>query len=99
MASFSLRNTSNRNIFFFSEPDEALKVLGELKDLARAVYISLNEMLTLMNQCQQLDAITSSTGGITDSSTNQSKSPVANRGLLSNNPLTLFSGIIPGIPY
>ncbi|KAK4874520.1 hypothetical protein RN001_013880 [Aquatica leii] len=74
------------------EPDEVVTALGELKKIARPVYISLMEMLTLMSQCQQLDL------NLQQMSSKQ-PTATANRGILSNNPLTLLSGIIPGTKW
>ncbi|KAF5283493.1 hypothetical protein FQR65_LT13881 [Abscondita terminalis] len=76
----------------FSEPDEVTMALGELKKITLPVYISLTEMLTLMSQCQQLHL------NLHYMSTQEPTAPV-NRGILSNNPLTLLSGIIPGTKW
>lgn len=64
-------------------------VLGELKDTARPVVISFEEMLTLMNQCKELtDAI------LDETRKNLTTNRLEGRG--TKNPFTLFSGIIPG---
>lgn len=77
------------------EPDEALHVLGELKKMAQPMYISLMEMLTLMSQCDQIDR----KSPVSSTSLHHQTSPMENRGILTNNPLTLFSGIIPGTKW
>ncbi|KAJ8935996.1 hypothetical protein NQ318_009676 [Aromia moschata] len=40
------------------EPDQTLKVLGELQEVARPVGITFEEMVTLMGQCKELEDIT-----------------------------------------
>jgi len=88
--------------------NEVSKVLGNLKR-QRPVPITFNEMTTLMSQCQQIDnnrrALSMDTSGTSSSA---STSDTQNhrqfqintgggngRGFLGNNPLSLFSGIIP----
>lgn len=81
-------------LFCFSEPEEAINALGELQKISRPVAISFNEMLNLMDKCQQLDNII----GNNKSSINVNGTSVAvtSRGILFNSPFSLFSGIIPG---
>lgn len=87
-------------IFFFeflfslcSEPEQAVSVLGELQKISRPVSISLNEMLTLMDKCQQLERINMRP---THSATDDTGKPEPPKNQLFNNPFSLFSGIIPG---
>ncbi|KAF5293746.1 hypothetical protein FQA39_LY03231 [Lamprigera yunnana] len=76
------------------EPDEAVNALGQMKKLMMPVYISLMEMLKLMAQCQQLE--TSKRFALM---TPSQPSTIVHRGFLSNNPLTLLRGIIPGTKW
>lgn len=78
----------------YSEPEEALKSLGELQHISRPVAITFKEMITLMDQCQEVESYANAHK--TKQSTAHSQGPGYGRGLLANNPLTLFSGIIPG---
>lgn len=78
-------------IVFNSEPEEAFKLLSNLQDVSRPLLITFTEMRTLMAQCQQIDSQTKFHSG-----TLNSRSMQMGRGILTNNPLTLFSGIIPG---
>lgn len=78
------------------EPEEALKSLGELQSISRPIAITFKEMLTLMSQCQQVETYNDSSHKET---TVRSRGPGYGKGLLSNNPLTLFSGIIPGTKW
>lgn len=79
------------HVLFCSEPEEALKSLGELQKVSRPVAIAFGEMMTLMSQCQQVDTNRNHRGRSTSVA-----NPSMARGLLTNNPLTLLSGIIPG---
>lgn len=73
----------------FSEPEDAFKLLSNLQDISRPLLITFREMTTLMSQCQEIDTQMKSNKVNT-------KSVQVGRGLSLNNPLTLFSGIIPG---
>nr|XP_022916393.1 uncharacterized protein LOC111426203 [Onthophagus taurus] len=75
------------------EPEEALMALGQLSKFSRPVAISFPEMMTLMSQCQQVDSFNSQDRVPSVAPPNMA------RGLLSNNPLTLLSGIIPGTKW
>lgn len=78
--------------FFNSDPEEAFKTLSDLQDISKPLLITFREMRTLMSQCQEIDAQTNFNKG----SMSSKKLPGVGRGILTNNPLTLFSGIIPG---
>ncbi|XP_030764557.1 uncharacterized protein LOC115888840 [Sitophilus oryzae] len=82
------------------ETDQYLKVLGELESTARPVGISFLEMLTLMDQCKELDEmsglIKEPGPGVQNKTT---KAIDQARSILSNDPFTLFRGIIPGTKW
>lgn len=85
--------------FCYSEPTEAIHLLHDLSHVNKPLRITFSEMLTLMSQCQQLDSPLKLklTGMSHDHTT--TLTPIERRqgkGLLSNNPFTILSGIIPG---
>lgn len=81
--------------FFFSEPSDVFKTLGELKEVARPVGITFKEMITLMNQCKELEDMMFSRKH--EEQLKNRTYPVSQaRGILANNPFSLLSGIIPG---
>nr|CAI5821665.1 unnamed protein product [Callosobruchus analis] len=78
-------------------PDQVFAVLGDLKNSARPVEVTFQEMLTLMSQCKQLEDITylsehQEVGK--NYSTDRNDSPRS-----VNNPFSLLSGIIPGTKW
>lgn len=84
---------TNKILFVLSEPVQVFDVLGELRDKARPVAISFEEMLTLMNQCKELaDAVVLNKHEETRK--NYTADRLEGRGI--KNPFTLLSGIIPG---
>ncbi|XP_066250396.1 uncharacterized protein [Euwallacea similis] len=79
------------------KPEQYSDVLGDLAKTARPVGITFLEMLTLMDQCKELEEIS---GTIKRSSRNSTTNPFENaRGILANDPFTLFRGIIPGTKW
>lgn len=84
----------------YSDPEDAMKLLQELSIVSRPLMISFTEMITLMSQCQLVDAPqTADTEGTRRSVPAPGLTATDRPGLLANNPFTLFSGIIPGTYY
>lgn len=79
--------------FFYSEPQDTLKALGDYQETLRPVAINFNEMTTLMNQCQQVEESKTISNELVKNITSH---PISGRGILANNPFVLLSGIIPG---
>ncbi|KAJ8911524.1 hypothetical protein NQ315_000559, partial [Exocentrus adspersus] len=77
-----------------SEPSDIFNALGELQGKTRPVGITFTEMITLMDQCKEMEDMTF---------INRHKEVLKNgtnnvpqvRGILGNNPFSLLSGIIP----
>ncbi|CAG9767139.1 unnamed protein product [Ceutorhynchus assimilis] len=78
-------------------PEDYVKVLGnDFGKVARPVGITFYEMITLMDQCKELDEIMD---GLNKKGQN-STGPESNaRGILSNDPFTLLKGIVPGTKW
>lgn len=81
------------SVFFSSEPEDAIKALGDFQQVSRPVAITFKEMTTLMRQCQQVEDGKTMTNEL---SKNITTHPIG-RGILANNPFVLLSGIIPGV--
>ncbi|XP_023026280.1 phospholipase A2B [Leptinotarsa decemlineata] len=78
------------------ESNEVVDVLGELKAVARPVGITFDEMITLMNQCKQIEEMQRSH---IHEELLKNESVDLEQGRGSKNPLTLLSGIIPGTKW
>ncbi|XP_012285622.1 uncharacterized protein LOC105702550 [Orussus abietinus] len=75
------------------EPREAVEVLRNLSVLGEPREISFQDMTTLMQQCDQVDVILQGTTPTLPTSTPSGENQ---QGV---NPLTLFSGILPGTKW
>ncbi|ERL84771.1 hypothetical protein D910_02196 [Dendroctonus ponderosae] len=79
------------------KPEQYSEVLGSFAKKARPVGITFLEMLTLMDQCKELEEYT---GNIKRDTRNSTASPFEQaRGILANDPFSLFKGIIPGTKW
>ncbi|XP_060522971.1 uncharacterized protein LOC132699973 isoform X2 [Cylas formicarius] len=87
----------NCEIIEVYEPDQYLKVLGDFHSMARPVGITFPEMLTLMDQCKELEDIKHTTKH--EEETKNSTSEDQGRSILTNDPFTLLRGIIPGTKW
>ncbi|XP_050298976.1 uncharacterized protein LOC126737923 [Anthonomus grandis grandis] len=85
----------NCEIIEVHKPDEYLQVLGDLADTARPVGITLLEMLTLMDQCKELEEFS----GLIKRESHNETMHHHSRGFWSNDPLSLVKGIIPGTKW
>ncbi|KAF7286500.1 hypothetical protein GWI33_005136 [Rhynchophorus ferrugineus] len=80
------------------ETDQYSKVLGELQSTAKPVGISFLEMITLMDQCKELDEM----NGVIKEPPPQNKTTRAidqARSILANDPFTILKGIVPGTKW
>ncbi|CAG9860053.1 unnamed protein product [Phyllotreta striolata] len=77
------------------EQNQVFEVLGELKAKARPVAITFMEMITLMNQCKQLEDRREKM----KSEQSKNNTMTTNEGRKLSNPFTLFSGIVPGTKW
>lgn len=84
---------------FFSSDDAGKKLLKQLSQINRPLEIKFKEMLNLMSQCdivdrqnrKRIDSRSVPKGDAIE------KADVKNQ--FKNNPLSLFSGIIPGTKW
>lgn len=87
----------NCELIEIRSPEEVFPSLGELQEIARPVTITFDEMLNLMKQCQQLEDILAHRK--LNENTKNLTLDDEGRGILSNSPFTLLSGIIPGTKW
>ncbi|CAG9827690.1 unnamed protein product [Diabrotica balteata] len=79
------------------KPEQVMQVLGELKDTARPMMISFDEMVTLMTQCKQLEE-----GRLMRRNKEVGKNGAEltiERSTASKSPFTLLNGIVPGTKW
>ncbi|KAL1497403.1 hypothetical protein ABEB36_008380 [Hypothenemus hampei] len=87
----------NCEIIEVFKPEQYMEVLGDFAKKARPVGITFMEMLTLMDQCKELEE---NAGLIKRDTENSTGNPFDQaRAILANDPFTLFRGIIPGTKW
>lgn len=84
-----------KSLSIFSEPELAIKALGEIQHISKPVGISFQEMLKLMNDCKELEEAEQARYK-DEHNHSYTETKMEARGILANNPFTLLSGIIPG---
>lgn len=77
-----------------SNDNAGAKLLKQLSKINRPFEIKFNEMLNLMNQCDIVEKQTQKRIG--HRSTDKSRKDDKNTFQFTNNPFSLFSGILPG---
>ena len=93
---------SSINIKFYSNDEEGKVLLGKLARINKPLEIGFSDMLKLMQQCNKVDYERNSNLGEESTIHNdalEQDEPSENRGVLSGNPFSILSGVVPGTKW